>query len=46
MKKVYMVGVDSPDPANYRVRMEEVYCFAANTKTLSRCEVRTAPHRA
>jgi hypothetical protein len=40
MKKVYMVGIASPEP-NYRLQMDEVYCFQASTKTLSRCEVRT-----
>ena len=38
MKKVYMVGVETPEP-RHRVRMDEVYCFQASTRTLSRCEV-------
>ncbi|GAX79553.1 hypothetical protein CEUSTIGMA_g6994.t1 [Chlamydomonas eustigma] len=40
MKKVYMVGVASPEP-NYRVNMEEVYCFEAGSRTLTQCEVVT-----
>ncbi|KAG1674729.1 hypothetical protein FOA52_013564 [Chlamydomonas sp. UWO 241] len=40
MKKVYMLGVAAPEP-EYRPQLDEVYCFQASTRTLSRCKVTT-----